>query len=99
MALPKSLNAFKETLYDKLPEQDWPRPLKALWWDAQGDWDTAHDLVDGASVTMADAVHAYLHRKEGDEWNANYWYQRAQRSFFDGSLKAEWEVLVKELLG
>lgn len=99
MDVPKSFEGFKATLDKQAPAGHWPKPLQALWWDAKGDWDTAHDLVDGASVPMADAVHAYLHRKEGDEWNANYWYQRAQRPFFDGLLEAEWKVLAKELLG
>jgi len=27
------------------------------------------------------AVHAYLHRKEGVEWNAEYWYSRAGRHY------------------
>jgi hypothetical protein len=98
MAPFKNLDAFKKTLNQKVPLQEWPQPLQALWWDAQGDWDTAHNLVDGATAPMADAVHAYLHRKEGDEWNANYWYQRAKRPFFEGSLEAEWESLVREIL-
>lgn len=93
------MEEFKGTLSEGAPPKDWPKPLQALWWDAQDNWEAAHDLVDGSTAPMADAVHAYLHRKEGDEWNANYWYENAKRAFFDGSLEAEWEVLVKELLG
>ena len=26
------------------------------------------------------AVHAYLHRKEGEQWNADYWYRLAGRT-------------------
>ena len=43
-------------------------------------------------------VHAYLHRKEGDQGNAGYWYDRAGRPFCKESLQAEWETLVSELL-
>ena len=44
------------------------------------------------------AVHAYLHRKEGVEWNANYWYHRAGRRFHRPTLEAEWEALLLSLL-
>ena len=44
------------------------------------------------------AVHAYLHRKEGAASNADYWYQRAGRSFHRPTLEAEWEALVEGLL-
>jgi len=44
-------------------------------------------------------VHAYLHRKEGDEGNAAYWYSRAGKPFFEEPLDAEWLSIVKGLLG
>jgi hypothetical protein len=44
------------------------------------------------------AVHAYLHRKEGEAWNADYWYKRAGRKFHRATLEAEWEALVEGLL-
>jgi len=45
------------------------------------------------------AVHAYVHRKEGVEWNADYWYGRAGREFRRPTLEAEWEALVVGLTG
>jgi hypothetical protein len=44
------------------------------------------------------AVHAYLHRKEGNTSNADYWYQRAGRGFQRPTLDAEWEALVEGAL-
>jgi len=44
------------------------------------------------------AVHAYLHRKEGDLSNAGYWYARAGRAMPVGTLEAEWRALAEELL-
>ncbi len=44
-------------------------------------------------------VHAYLHRKEGDEGNAGYWYRRAGRPPYAGSLDDEWEAIARALLG
>jgi hypothetical protein len=73
-------------------------PVQALWWDAKGDWARAHSLVDSLESPEGMAVHAYLHRKEGEEWNANYWYDRAGRRFRRPRLEDEWEALVDGLL-
>jgi hypothetical protein len=73
--------------------ESWSACRKALYWDQQGNWDKAHTIVQELSSADAAWVHAYLHRKEGDEWNASYWYTRAGKPFFDLSLKEEWEVL------
>jgi hypothetical protein len=43
-------------------------------------------------------VHAYLHRKEGDLWNAGYWYRRAGRPAATGALEAEWRAIAAALL-
>lgn len=72
--------------------------LRALWLDYKGSWDEAHETIQNESNGMAAAIHAYLHRKEGDIWNANYWYREAGRKPFKGSLSAEWEALVAEEL-
>jgi hypothetical protein len=70
--------------------------LRALWFDRQNKWDEAHEAIQHENGTMAAAVHAYLHRKEGDIWNANYWYRNARRKPFEGNLHDEWEALVEE---
>lgn len=44
-------------------------------------------------------VHAYLHRVEGDEFNAAYWYNRAARPVCTTSLATEWDALYNELKG
>ena len=72
--------------------------LQALWLDARGDWAGAHHLAQDAGSRDGDWVHAYLHRKEGDEGNAAYWYRRAGRPTASGDLPAEWEGIVRELL-
>ncbi len=75
-----------------------PVTLAALWWDAKGDWTRAHGMIDDLETPQAMVVHAYLHRKEGDSSNARYWYSRAGRPFYEGSLDAEWQALAEELL-
>ena len=47
---------------------------------------------------MFDWIHALVHRIEGDDWNAGYWYRRARRPVAEDTLEAEWERLVIALL-
>lgn len=74
-------------------------PLLALWQDAQGNWDEAHEVCQQAKSRDGDWVHAYLHRKEGDAGNAGYWYARAGQPVPDASvtLEAEWAEIVRAL--
>lgn len=72
--------------------------LQSLWYDAKGDWHKAHALVDSLNDSTACWVHAYLHRKEGDLGNADYWYRRAAKTRPSVSLQQEWETIVKALL-
>jgi hypothetical protein len=70
--------------------------LKALFYDAKGDWEAAHDIAQSQEGTPEyDRLHAYLHRKEGDDWNANYWYRRAKTTMPKVDLATEWLDLVK----
>ena len=68
--------------------------LQSLWWDAKGEWDKAHRLIDHLEDPISAHIHAYLHRVEGDIWNARYWYNKAKKDEYCGSLKQEWELLV-----
>ena len=72
--------------------------LRAMWHDANGDWESAHRIVQDDDSSEAAWVHAYLHRREGDDENAGYWYTRAGRSAARGSLESEWEEIIGELL-
>lgn len=73
-------------------------PLQALWLDARGEWDAAHARAQEAGGCDGAWVHAYLHRKEGDEMNAGYWYARAGRVPASGGLSAEWRKIAQALL-
>ena len=72
----------------------------ALWHDARGDWDAAHDAAQADKSKAGSWVHAYLHRKEGDSANAGYWYALAGRRLpADGvTLAAEWAQIARALL-
>ena len=72
--------------------------LTALWYDAIGNWDRAHGIAQEISNRQGSLVHAYLHRKEGDIWNADYWYHRALAKRPSCSLEEEWIQLVHTFL-
>ncbi len=81
------------------PSREWKTALKALWWDARGDWDQAHALAQADEADRQCAwVHAYLHRKEGDLANAAYWFRRAGRPSARDELEAEWIAIAAALL-
>lgn len=86
---------FGKTLLDNNPPQNISETLQALWFDAKGDWESAHNVAQTQEgVQEYDRIHAYLHRKEGDNWNANYWYKRAKTTMPNMSLTEEWNLLV-----
>lgn len=69
--------------------------LKALWNDYRGNWERAHDIAQkGEGHPDYDRIHAYLHRKEGDKFNAGWWYRRIGLTYPSESLDSEWESLV-----
>jgi len=92
-----TLEQFKASLAQATPP-DLSPPLLGLWYDAQGDWHRAHQTVQNDISIEGAWVHAYLHRKEGDISNAHYWYRRAGKTPYTGSLETEWEHIVRELL-
>ena len=72
--------------------------LHALWHDARGDWNKAHEIAQDVDDEAGAWVHAYLHRKENDLGNAAYWYRRARKPVATDSLAAEWERIAQFLL-
>jgi hypothetical protein len=81
-----------------VPPAGLDRALLALWHEARGEWDQAHELAQAAGGRAGDWVHAYLHRVEGDEMNAGYWYARAGKPVATAGLPAEWEAIARALL-
>lgn len=82
---------------DELPPS-LPAYIQALWYDAKEDWHTAHSLIDSLDDKNSCWVHAYLHRKEGDINNADYWYRRAHKQRPSESLAEEWKNISLQLL-
>ena len=87
---------FNQTLTKNKPPQNISEILEALWYDSKGDWEAAHTIAQAKEGTQSnDRLHAYLHRKEGDDWNANYWYKRAKTTMPNMSFSEEWAFLVE----
>jgi hypothetical protein len=93
-----TLQQFKDTLRDNKPPQQIDPLLTAMWYDAKGNWDMAHNIAQDNHTNNGSWVHAYLHRKEGDQGNAGYWYARANKPFPGQTLEAEWADLVERFL-
>ena len=92
-----NLHEFKETLSENSPSKNLSDHLKALWFDAKGDWQKAHVLIQDVNDKNAAWIHAYLHRKEGDIFNADYWYSRAGKKRPEISLEKEWEQIAEAM--
>lgn len=93
-----NLQTFKTSLDDDTPAQDISPVLEALWHQAKGDWDTAHQMAQSQATPMGNWIHAYLHRVEGDDANAAYWYHRASKPVCTSRLAEEWEDIVMVLV-
>ncbi len=89
---------FQQSLEQAAPPPGISPVLEAMWWDGKGDWDRSHDIAQEVHSAEGSWVHAYLHRKEGDNGNAGYWYARAGKRMPSVSLEAEWEQMVTGLL-
>lgn len=93
-----NLQAFKSSTDDDQSPQGISPALEALWHQAKGDWDAAHRLAQSQNNPAGKWVHAYLHRIEGDNDNAEYWYNLAGKEFCSLRLADEWEEIVESLL-
>lgn len=93
-----TLKEFKLSLEQTTPPEGLAHVLKALWYDGKGNWAKAHDIAQEIHSTEGSWIHAYLHRKEGDDGNAAYWYSRAGKKFPGNTLEQEWEEIVSALL-
>jgi hypothetical protein len=93
-----TLEDFQRSLHHSASPAGLPPLLVALWWDGKGQWSRAHEIAQEDDSPNGAWIHAYLHRKEGDTSNAEYWYRRAQRSPSTLPLEEEWKEIATALL-
>lgn len=89
---------FKASLTHAAPPSHLDQLLQALWYEGKDDWEAAHNIAQDIHTREGSWIHAYLHRVEGDQGNASYWYHRANKPVPSISLKDEWVSIVKTLL-
>jgi len=94
-----TIDAFRSSVSAETPPAGVGPALEALWWLLRGDWDRAHQCVQGHEGERdCDWVHAHLHRQEGDLSNAGYWYRRAGKPVSDLTLHDEWSEVARDIL-
>ncbi len=93
-----TLQEFKASLNSAQPPQGISKVLEAMWYEGKGDWEASHNIAQDIHSKEGSWIHAYLHRKEGDEGNAAYWYARAGRKMPSVNLGEEWDNICQELL-
>ena len=72
---------------------------RALQLIQSGQWQAAHELVQSRRDAAACRVHALLHRIEGDDGNAGFWYRQANQPFPDVDTDTELRDLLNEFGG
>lgn len=89
----------KSATEDSNPPAGLPEELRVLWLARAGRWDQAHDACQDLPDPAGAWIHAWLHREEGDQGNAAYWYARARKPVPRRglSLSDEWLEIAREL--
>jgi len=72
--------------------------LKAGKFRPGTEMDKAHQVCqENEGASLYDWVHALIHRIEGDDANAGYWYRRAGKTRHSGSIEQEWQIIRTEV--
>ena len=95
---PTTYLEFQESFGRQTPPETWSNLLKTLWYDAKGEWQNAHELAEALQDDLGNWVHAYLHRKEGDTFNAGYWYRCAGKVFPEIDLEVEHRYIFEAIV-
>lgn len=72
--------------------------LRALDLADAGDWNGSHNISQQIEHRISYWLHANLHREEGDNGNAGYWYERIDMKPVTGDFKAERAAIRAEIL-
>jgi hypothetical protein len=65
---------------------------KAVEAALDGDWDKSHKIAQDYNDSIANWIHAVLHKIEGDIWNSNYWYAKTSGKTFEDFVDAQDEL-------
>ena len=93
-----TVEELRASVNESVPPANLSPLLQALWWEAKGSFDRAHEIAQDDPTSDGAWVHAYLHRKEGDGQNAGYWYRLARQPHRDVPFEEEWGRIAAALL-
>ena len=93
-----TVEEFSNTLQNDEPPESLQLSVRSLWYDFNNDWEEAHRIAQSDRSDSGSWVHAYLHRKESDKWNADYWYSRSGKTMPDLPLAEERDHILNILL-
>ena len=99
----KTMNAAeveRSAVAEDMPPVDAPVLTRTLWLAKAGRWEEAHDLCQEIPGSAGSWIHAHLHREEGDQGNAAYWYSRAGKQVPPAkmTIEDEWREIAEALL-
>ena len=66
--------------------------MKAIEFVLDGEWDSAHQIVQELNTSEAQWIHAVLHKIEGDVNNSRYWYSRCGLEVYESYLDSTQEL-------
>ena len=65
--------------------------LQSLYLIKQNEWEKSHNIAQDIYTNFGSIVHGLLHRIEGDDWNAKYWFSQGSYSGFHSTIDQEWD--------
>ena len=72
--------------------------MQAMWYAKKGAWDKAHQIAQNITTNIGSWIHAYLHRVERDNFNANYWYNKANIKPISTSFDEEAKQIILHII-
>ena len=91
-------NTFIQSLKNNSPPIGISKPMQAMWYAKKGNWYKAHQIAQNITSDSGSWIHAYLHRVEGDESNARYWYNRANIKPINTDFNEEAKRIITHIL-
>lgn len=92
------LKMILDQLKSKTPLDTFTIQQRALWHIHHNEWEEAHNLIQDLDDSLSCIIHAYIHKVEGDEWNAKYWYAKGGRRSNTMGKEEEFSFLVHKSL-
>ena len=88
---------FEASISDEAPPVDTTIALRALWYDAKGQPESADRAASADNAHATLRVRAYLARKRGDADDARRWYWYAGLQPWNGPPETEWRDIVASI--